>query len=215
MNTLEIISICKKSDTLTKNQYLALYQIILHGDSFEKSEIADLLIDHVNKKSMYLLSVLWKDKDSLVRMCAYDTVSVYPAKFTYNYLISRISKENDELARSYIITSLTDISLREKVQGTMRIFKKLYIKEKSAYWILAYLRAFYLLGNNQIISKTRKYLTHSDYHIRCTASMVLDDLLDNTQNIDETLSFIKERIKKEKSVAVESKLRALIKKYGK
>lgn len=79
---------------------------------------------------MYLLSVLWKDKDSLVRMCAYDTVSVYPAKFTYNYLISRISKENDELARSYIITSLTDISLREKVQGTIRIFKKLYIKEK-------------------------------------------------------------------------------------
>lgn len=215
MNKSEIISICKKSDTLTKNQYLALYQIILHGDSFEKSEIADLLIDHVNKKSMYLLSVLWKDKDSLVRMCAYDTVSVYPAKFTYNYLISRISKENDELARSYIITSLTDISLREKVQGTMRIFKKLYIKEKSAYCILAYLRAFYLLGNNQIISKTRKYLTHSDYHIRCTASMVLDDLLDNTQNIDETLSFIKERIKKEKSVAVKSKLRALIKKYGK
>ena len=105
MNKSEIISICKKSDTLTKNQYLALYQIILHGDSFEKSEIADLLIDHVNKKSMYLLSVLWKDKDSLVRMCAYDTVSVYPAKFTYNYLISRISKENDELARSYIITS--------------------------------------------------------------------------------------------------------------
>lgn len=82
MNKSEIISICKKSDTLTKNQYLALYQIILHGDSFEKSEIADLLIDHVNKKSMYLLSVLWKDKDSLVRMCAYDTVSVYPAKFT-------------------------------------------------------------------------------------------------------------------------------------
>lgn len=111
MNKSEIISICKKSDTLTKNQYLALYQIILHGDSFEKSEIADLLIDHVNKKSMYLLSVLWKDEDSLVRMCAYDTVSVYPAKFTYNYLISRISKENDELARSYIITSLTDISL--------------------------------------------------------------------------------------------------------
>lgn len=101
------------------------------------------------------------------------------------------------------------------MQGTIRIFKKLYIKEKSAYCILAYLRAFYLLGNNQIISKTRKYLTHSDYHIRCTASMVLDDLLDNTQNIDETLSFIKERIKKEKSVAVESKLRALIKKYGK
>ena len=173
MNKSEIISICKKSDTLTKNQYLALYQIILHGDSFEKSEIADLLIDHVNKKSMYLLSVLWKDEDSLVRMCAYDTVSVYPAK----------------------ITSLTDISLREKVEGTIRIFKKLYIKEKSAYCILAYLRAFYLLGNNQIISKTRKYLTHSDYHIRCTASMVLDDLLDNTQNIDETLSFIKERIK--------------------
>lgn len=157
MNKSEIISICKKSDTLTKNQYLALYQIILHGDSFEKSEIADLLIDHVNKKSMYLLSVLWKDEDSLVRMCAYDTVSVYPAKFTYNYLISRISKENDELARSYIITSLTDISLREKVEGTIRIFKKLYIKEKSAYCILAYLRAFYLLGNNQIISKTRKY----------------------------------------------------------
>lgn len=44
--------------------------------------------------------------------------------------------------------------------------------------------------------------------------MVLDDLLDNTQNIDETLSFIKERIKKEKSVAVESKLRALIKNMG-
>ena len=98
------------------------------------------------------------------------------------------------------------------MQGTIRIFKKLYIKEKSAYCILAYLRAFYLLGNHQIISKTRKYLTHSDYHIRCTASMVLDDLLDNTQNIDETLSFIKERIEKEKSVAVESKLRALIKK---
>ena len=50
MNKSEIISICKKSDTLTKNQYLALYQIIIHGDSFEKSEIADLLIDHVNKK---------------------------------------------------------------------------------------------------------------------------------------------------------------------
>lgn len=139
MNKSEIISICKKSDTLTKNQYLALYQIILHGDSFEKSEIADLLINHINKKSMYLLSVLWKDKDSLVRMCAYDTVSVYPAKFTYNYLISRISKENDELARSYIITSLTDISLREKVQGTIRIFKKLYIKEKSAYEYFSYL----------------------------------------------------------------------------
>ena len=43
----------------------------------------------------------------------------------------------------------------------------------------------------------------------------MDDLLNDTQNIDETLSFIKERIKKEKSVAVESKLRALIKKYGK
>ena len=50
MNKSEIISICKKSDTLTKNQYLALYQIILHGDSLEKSDIADLLINHVNKK---------------------------------------------------------------------------------------------------------------------------------------------------------------------
>lgn len=215
MNKSEIISICKKSDTLTKNQYLALYQIILHGDSLEKSDIADLLINHVNKKSIYLLSILGNDDDPLVRMCTYDTLSVYPANFAYKYLLHRINKENDDLARSYIITALTDISLREKVQGTIRIFKKLYIKEKSAFCILAYLRAFYLLGNNQIISKTRKYLTHSDYHIRCTASMVLDDLLDNTLNIDETISFIKERIKKEKSVAVESKLRALIKKYGK
>lgn len=215
MNKSEIISICKKSDTLTKNQYLALYQIILHGDSFEKSEIADLLIDHVNKKSMYLLSVLWKDKDSLVRMCTYDTLSVYPANFAYKYLLHRINKENDNLARSYIITALTDVCLREEIPKIKKIFYKLYDSDKSAYCKLAYIRAFYLLGNKQLISKTKKYLTHSDYHIRCTASMVLDDLLDNTQNIDETLSFIKERIKKEKSVAVKSKLRALIKKYGK
>ena len=45
--------------------------------------------------------------------------------------------------------------------------------------------------------------------------MVLDDLLDNSKNIDEILIFIKKRIRTEKSVAVESKLRALIKKYGK
>lgn len=78
---------------------------------------------------MYLLSVLWKDKDSLVRMCAYDTVSVYPAKFTYNYLISRISKENDELARSYIITSLTDISLREKCKELSEFSKNCISKK--------------------------------------------------------------------------------------
>ena len=105
MNKSEIISICKKSDTLTKNQYLALYQIILQGDSLEKSDIADLLINHVNKKSIYLLSILGNDDDPLVRMCTYDTLAVYPAKFTYNYLISRISKENDELALLHYIVN--------------------------------------------------------------------------------------------------------------
>lgn len=96
-----------------------------------------------------------------------------------------------------------------------KIFYKLYDSDKSAYCKLAYIRAFYLLGNKQLISKTKKYLTHSDYHIRCTAAVILDDLLDNSKNIDEILMFIKKRIRTEKSVAVKSKLRALIKKYGK
>ena len=215
MNKSEIISICKKSDTLTKNQYLALYQIILHGDSLEKSDIADLLINHVNKKSIYLLSILGNDDDPLVRMCTYDTLAVYPANFAYKYLLHRINKENDDLARSYIITALTDVCLREEIPKIKKIFYKLYDSDKSAYCKLAYIRAFYLLGNKQLISKTQKYLTHSDYHIRCTAAVILDDLLDNSKNIDEILMFIKKRIRTEKSVAVESKLRALLKKYGK
>ena len=215
MNKSEIISICKKSDTLTKNQYLALYQIILHGDSLEKSDIADLLINHVNKKSIYLLSILGNDDDPLVRMCTYDTLAVYPANFAYKYLLHRINKENDNLARSYIVTALTDICLREEIPKIKKIFYKLYDSDKSAYCKLAYIRAFYLLGNKRLISKTKKYLTHSDYHIRCTAAAILDDLLDNSKNIDEILMFIKKRIRTEKSVAVESKLRALIKKYGK
>lgn len=198
------------AEDLNDEQYEIISELSNHKDSYIRMTVAELLINFETAFSERILLKLANDDIPIVRMCAYDSLSVFTSKEVISILSDAILSEEDEIARSLAIYSLTDIVVKSgKEKSFTEFFSEQYQKEKSDYCILAYYFAFYKFGSADYIYNILDYLDNHDYHIRCAVLNNLSEIT-NDDNKDMILLRVKDRLTTENSQAVLASLKEFI-----
>ena len=168
----------------------------------EKEEAKDILLK------------LTKDPAEFVRTEAYDSLSAFKSVDVAAYLLSAITEETDSLARRYAIHAWVDIvhDISDCFDDDITFLKALEVKGMEDECILACCRGLYFFGESEYFEKTTAFLTHRDYHLRCS---VLNMLLEFYYNDNSVKNQIEEAIntllKTETSIAVISTAKKTLK----
>jgi hypothetical protein len=130
------------------------------------------------------------------------------------FLAAAMTNEPDSLARSYSILSWADVALALQHNISEQVWKieRLKAQEKSPNCILSYCYVLYNFGKKDILDELLSYLHDRDYHVRCTATSFLSDIIDETNN-DLIKNSIKELLTTEVSRAVRDKAEKFLLKH--
>ena len=207
-NKEEKIEFLEQLDKISDKYINVLSQLALDKDINIRCKVAELLINARGKNYRKILINLAKDKDSLVRTEAYDSLCVYPCKKVEKLLERAMKEEKDELACSYAIMSWGDVvyeiydDIIDKINVIDEIRnRKLIIDSEQCMLSCEYV--CYLFGINNSFERIIAFENSNDYHIRCSVINILCDILDE-DNEHEIRGILNEVIVKEKVFAVKS-----------
>lgn len=175
-------------------------------DSLIRSAVATLLVHFNDEIAQSMLMKLSKDKHSLVRTEAYDSLAVYPTEEVENLLQEAIDHEKNTLARSYAILSWIDGVLAgdRLTDRHIKFAQQKFLTERSPRCRLSWCYAHYRIGNRSSLTEILSYLGHDNYRMRCSALATADELLDS-ENKDEIKQAIERLLTVEKTIAVRSR----------
>lgn len=178
-------------DLLDKDEYKDsdLEQIIMFSkdsDEYIRQLVAELLINfsdsNVARKTLLELAC---DKDEMVRLEAYDSLSEFNYEDVEVFLHNAMFEECDELACSYAIMAWAEIvkCMHTNYYSYLLEINKLVKNDKvknSEHCMLNCAYAKYLFGDEEGLIIIFSYLESKDYHIRCAVVNTLRDIVDTT-----------------------------------
>lgn len=209
MQLKEKINLLAHYESITNLKSKHLKEILYFSkdkNAFVRSRAAALLVNFTNKNAKAALLKLARDKDTLVRIEAYDSLAVFEEKEVMDFLKTSIKQEKNKMACSYAILSWADIvaTLNYELCESKLFVKKLKSTSRmraSERCILSCCYAQYILGEKEQLNKIVSFMNSKNYQIRCAALNLMEDI----SNCDNKV-FIKEQIEKllsiEKTVAV-------------
>lgn len=183
-----------------------LEQILLHlkdNDAYIRELVAQLLINFdYNEEAKKALIELACDKDEMVRVEAYDSLSEFEYKEIEEVLKIAMYEESDELARAYAIMSWAEVAknLNDEYEGHLLIVNELLNNDnikKSEHCVLECEYARYLFGKEDELENIFTFFNSKDYHIRYATINTLRDIVDKN-NRSLIINKIKECIPIEK-----------------
>lgn len=168
-------------------------------DMFVRIKVAEILINFTETNAKNILLHLSKDKEELVRISAYDSLSVFDSKDVEKTLKKAIQKERKSLACAYAIMAWAEVVVaRRKFVWRQKCFIK-KLKKKARIQNTEHCRmhcyyAQYLFGEKEVLKEILGFLKSSDYHVRCATINTLKDMIDdeNSQIIQQELEKILE-----------------------
>ena len=187
---------------------------VFDKNAYVRSRCAELLINFETQESKKLLFMLAGDEDELVRIEAYDSLSVIHVDDVEIFLATAMINESDELARSYSIISWAGVALALHYDPLEQISKieKLKTQEESQKCVLSYCYAQYIFGKKEILDELLSYLNDNNYHVRCTTISYLADIIDET-NIGLIKNAIVKLLATEETRAVRDQAERFLKKH--
>lgn len=196
----------EESGNIENNDFLILKNLSSDSDIYIRSRIPIIMMDFVNEESLTVLFSLAKDSASLVRIEAYDSLSIFPYQEVIDFLRAAINKEKNALARSYAILSWAEsvVSLGQTNSSVVEYALKKKSKEKNKICILSWLYALCILGEKFRYQEILIYLNDRNYHVRRHALSLLSDILDEC-NFTEIKSSIKLMLENEHVPTVRDK----------
>lgn len=182
--------------------------ILSCGDEFERTELAQELVNYPISIAEPVLLQLLQDEDELVRVNTCDSLSISNSLDTRNLLL-KIAVSGRYLSRGYAILSATDITVRNKFDGwIMRDFLHKRLKQERSTWVrVAIYTALYQLGEKKYIEDLIALLDNRYYQIRCTVVHSLENIV-HAENSDFIQNALRKRFAVENSVAVRSTMKA-------
>jgi len=153
---------CISSIDLTALEYLSWDE-----DDKIRNRVAEILVGSASKESEDILVRLLKDKDSLVRANAADSLCISTSLEVLDLLKKRLLKDKSILVRGYSALSILDIATNTKqdINKLSNFFKGVLKKEKRIWVKLNLYEVLYLCGeevylNNLISELNNRYFTN-------------------------------------------------------
>ena len=199
-------------EELDKSHFDAIVKWVFDEDSYIRGQCAALLINFVNSETKDILFALAADEDDLVRTEAYDSLGVFAYDDVEMFLSKISAEEPDEVARSYAILSWADVAaaLQKSPSGHIAKMMALKSQEKSSGCILSYCYALYLFGEKGALMEWLSFLNDDDYHVRCAAISLLENVVDET-NKDVIKNSISKLLETESALSVRDKAARFLK----
>lgn len=200
---------------LTKKHFKIIKAYAHDKDVFVRIQVAKVLInfnDYILSKK--ILFELMNDNEELVRINAYDSLSVFDSKDVERLLKKAIKKERRELACAYAITSWAEVvTLRRKIVWKQYFFihnlKKKNRIRTSERCLLKCCYAHYIFGRKKALKEILSFLKSSDYHIRCATLNTLQYIIDS-KNISSIKKEVETLLLQEDSRAVRTTAQKLL-----
>lgn len=169
---------------LTDKQLKEIIKMSNDPNFLIRSQVAALLVNFKNDISKEILLRLSCDENALVRVEAYDSLSVFSYDDVEIWLRDALQKEKNKLACSYAILSWTDVaaalgkktienlSLVTEIKNSSRI-------KQSEHCLLSCSYAMYIFGIDKSLDDIIIFLDSSDYQVRCAAISILKSIANN------------------------------------
>lgn len=182
-----------------------------HKEDYTRSRVAAVLADFTEQRGENLLLRLAKDKDSLVRTEACDSLQYSQSASTYEFLRKRAKRDKNSMVRGYAVSSFTEISKGLHVNTkTKEFLLELQATEKDVFTKINIYKALYDMGETQYLKHLLKNLNAKVYQNRCAAVNPLKEIV-TTENSERIKAALNDRKRHEKSRAVSSSIYDLLK----
>lgn len=202
-------NICN-SDEFSNEELKQLEHFSTHKAEDIRARVAIILASFTEKQGENLLINLAKDKDSLVRVEACDSLSHSESFGTYKTLKRIASQDKNGMVRGYAISSLSEISkILDRNLETSKFMMERLEKEKVVFTRINIYKALYDMGERQYLECLIRDLNTKVYRNRCAVVNLLAELInnDNKQKIKDA---IEKRRDIEKTIAVNSTIDNLL-----
>jgi HEAT repeat protein len=188
------------------NEYSQFKQIIV------RCSVAEVLSEYKERKYVGLLIWLANDSNSLVRICAVDSLREYLFNEVYIKLKDMCENDLNRLTRAHSTYSLCRVGIGIGISKDemLNFFKQRLTIEKNEYCKLYLYASLYLLGQNDKINDVLKVFKSKNYRVRCSVINLLYDLL-NEKNSDLIKTFINDNVSNELTIAVKRDMEQMIK----
>lgn len=198
-------------DVLSNAHFLILQELSNDADSIVRSQVAPLLVNFIDEASKKILLRLAQDDDPLVRTEAYDSLAVLPFNDVEIFLKNALQKEEDDLARGYVILSWSDVvlSLQHDLTDNISFLQVQKNKEKSSYCLLCWCYSQYMFGDKLALDELLLFLRNENYHIRCTAISLLYEIVDENNN-EQIRNALTKLLVVEDSIAVKKRAERIL-----
>lgn len=160
------------------------------SDEFIRCKVAEILIDFTNEQGENILKKLVKDKSSVVRIEACDSLSPSSSFETVELLKEVIESDKNGLVRGYAINSLGEIAVRLNIIDEIDVFLKKYlVKERVIVAKINLYKVLYSFGNEEYLILLLNLLSTKRYQNRCSVVNCLVEVINENNK-----EFIKEHL---------------------
>lgn len=200
---------------LTDKQLKKIIEMSNDPNPLVRSQIAALLVNFKNNISKEILLRLSCDKNALVRMEAYDSLSVFNDDVVEIRLRDALQKEKNKLACCYAILSWADVAVALGKKTTENLSLITEIKnssriKQSEHCLLSCSYAIYIFSINKSLDDIIIFLDSNNYQVRCAAISILKSIVnnDNEEIIRKSLIYT---LKNETVLSVKKNIKAFLK----
>ena len=171
----------------------------MEEDSDNRASVARILVNSNSKEGEEILSRLARDKDSLVREEACDSLCISKSVTTYELLKKIAEKDKNGKVRGYAIMSLGEIADRIHMQKDLEKFldNKL-INEEILFTKICIYAVLYNLGKIEYLTNLLIMINEKNYCNRCAVVERLSEVI-NAENKEVIRTALIERKKIEKT----------------
>lgn len=200
---------------LTDKQLKEIIEMSNDPHFLVRSQVATLLVNFKNDISKEILLRLSCDENALVRVEAYDSLSVFNYDDVEICLREAIQKEKNKLACCYAILSWADVvaALGKKTTENLSLITEIKNSSRikqSEHCLLSCSYAIYILGINKSMDDIIAFLNSSNYQVRCAAISILKCIANN-DNKEIIRKALIRTLKTETVTSVKKNIKAFLK----
>lgn len=208
---LEIIEEIELSNCKSSNELKILNYLSKDKDDEIRARVAEILVIYDNLEAEKILISLLRDNDPLVRVNACDSLYNSNSLEVLNLLKNRVLYDKSSLVRGYATASLTDIALNIKIdfKDLVKFFQNVLEKEKNQWVRINLYKVLYQLGDKKYLTQLLKELNNRLYKNRSAVVSAIVEIISG-ENVNAIKTALIERMKVEKTLAVNSKIENVI-----
>lgn len=193
---------CSVSDCFSEDELRILADFSKDKNSNIRSAVARILVDFTEKQGEEILLCLAKDKVSMVRVEACDSLRSSRTERAYYALKQIIKFDRNGMVRGYAVSSFAEISIKlNEMQDAVLYLKECLNTEQVVFTKIQLYVALYRLGDECYIKELLNLINTPRYQNRCAVVHSLSEIIsEDNRNLIRTALFERKAVEKSRAV---------------